>query len=522
MVWGMAVAALIGVASLGDAWRQAWPLPLAHDEAALLLAGETLAQGRLTNPAHPQWEFFEAFHVLHHPTRQAKYPPGQALVLALGYRLGHPLVGVWLVLAGWGAATFWALRPLAGPGWAAGLAVLVVAQAGYHQHFFHQYFGGGLFGLAGSLVFGSVVRLVRGESPPRDGLGHGLGLALLSLVRPFEGLVFALPGLVGEAVWAWRRRDLRDLARRWLGLLGPVVVALGFQAWYNAAVTGTGWQFPYYVYNREYLAAAPDFCWMEARPSPPARHAEFRQSEAFFEEARERAREVPGRAWVDAVQSTLGRLFPHGSWLLLGLGLFYREFRHRPVTRWTLSYLVLLGGIVAVSYPHMITRMFHYVSAWSVVAAALLWQAIPVWTRREALASRPRLRAALATLVWAAALAGVFLRAPGQRPDSPSLFVRQQMGEALRGFAEGPGGRTQVVFVEYGPTNSVERDWVTNGPEIDRQPVIWARSMGDSVNRRLLEYYPTARFWLAEVDSGRRRVRIFTYPERQPVQESSW
>jgi hypothetical protein len=68
--------------------------PNIHDEFSYLLASDTFAHGRLTNPTPPQWRHFEAFYVLMQPTFTSKYGAAQPLFMALGQRLlGTPRAG---------------------------------------------------------------------------------------------------------------------------------------------------------------------------------------------------------------------------------------------------------------------------------------------------------------------------------------------------------------------------------------------------------------------------------------------
>src|SRR6185312_1063320 len=129
--------------------------------------------------------------------------PGQALFLAAGQVALHsPWAGV---LAGCGCfllALYWALRGWMPARWALFGVLLAALRFSVASYWINAYHGGFVPAAGGALILGAYARLQRRASVG-GGVALGLGLAILALTRPFEGVAYATPPL---AMLAWQYR----------------------------------------------------------------------------------------------------------------------------------------------------------------------------------------------------------------------------------------------------------------------------------------------------------------------------
>jgi hypothetical protein len=478
------------------------PIPVVHDEFAHLLAADTFAHGRLANPTHPFWIFFDTIHVNQRPAYMSKYPPGEGAVLAIGELLGNPWIGVLLSVAGMTAAVLWMLFGWLPSRWALLGGILVLAKIGISSYWINSYWGGAVPAIGGALVVGAWARL-RSSEEKKYALLLGAGAFLLANSRPFEGFVLCAVVVSMLVVWLFKAQgpSLRvTMLRLVLPFAGCMVLCGLFLGYYNWRLTGNAFLLPEALNERDY-SRSPDFIWQ--RPASPI-HYSNQQFEVYYNGwtrdfwARNRVDGPWGfakHAGTIVFKAVYFFLWPELCVPLVLLPWILSDRRIRPI--------ILLVGAGFLGSFLVVWFLPHYAAALTGPIFCLIVQMIR-HLRQWRFRGRPVGLAASRVVVLAAIVLSPFHSRGGTiQPEigaPPSISYRAKFAAEL---CATPG--EHLVLVQYSPT-SQSGEWVYNSADIDKSKVVWARVIPGTSLQPLLEYFKDRHVWIAEPDAGPPRM----------------
>jgi hypothetical protein len=346
------------------------------------------------------------------------------------------------------------------------------------------------------------------------------GIALLSITRPYEGLLLSLPVAIVLGRWlvsGKNRPPAAVLLRRAVPPVALILAAVTWLGYYDYRAFGSPFTLPYTVARNTY-AVAPYYIWQPPHSIPKYRHDEMRR---FYTENEllgyDKLHSLRGFIPQTLKKFTLAMiLFFAGTALLPPLILGWRVLFDRRLRLLVLCFPFWIAGMAIGVF-----LIPHYLAPFTAAFYALGLQAT-----RHLRAWKPGGRPAGLTLVRLLVTICVVMAGLRAFAEPLHLAPPEWPGGLWTDFWYGPGKfgvervliedqlerlpGTQLAIVRYSAEHFPMEEWVYNGAEIDGSKVIWAREMDAAANLELIHYYRDRKVWLVQPDSP--SMELSPYP----------
>ncbi len=479
------------------------PRPSIQDEFSYLLASDTFAHGRLSNPALADKSAFESFHILVEPTYASKYPPAQGAAMALGQvAFAKPIVGVWLSLSLACAAICWMLQAWIPPRWAFLMAMICSIKLTFFGRSFEfcdpvgywsqSYFGGAVAALGGALVYGAIRRLLSRQISFRNSAIFFVGISILIFSRPAEGLLCSVPALIMLAKLFYDQIIGKGNFKQ---VLLPGLLALFFtaavQLTVNFAVTGSLFTMPYQLHHSKY-SSMPVLLFQPLSPAIKHSNPQLAKFDQDNIDTYNKEHTFSGfwKYWWTHKAQPFWRFYLD---VYLSIPLLFLPLAVKR--RWMLlAYSALLLELLFLSAETFFSP--HYAAA----SSCLLYLTVAQCMRGMPQFKVNRLRLgkillSISLLGFAlASLCGLFTE---RRVDLNSWYYARAniMNEMSKTKDK------HLVFVRYGPNHFYHHEWVYNEADPDSAKVIWVHEGDAQQNQAVVHRYKGRQLWLLIEDA---------------------
>ncbi len=469
------------------------PQPSIHDEFSYLLGGDTFANGRFANPEHPKKEFFHTFHVLQSPVYASKYPPGSFLFIAIGIWLGNPFFGIWIQALVFGNAMLWACYVFLGNRWAPIAAIAAVLQFCFANYWVLSYWGGLTAAIGGCLAFGGFWKCLSASSIGRRqaAVFCGIGLVLLMITRPYEGLVATASAFSTFycAAILIRKHSFANIFQRFLPTLFLVTLGFIFVLYYNYTITNKPLRFPQSEFSKQYFNGSP-IVSSKTKRFVSIDVGQFKSFYDYYLKPNDMFYKLEDGV-VRKSKMIFSFFFFHYTGIVVLLAI--------PLCWSQKAGFLLLPMIAAwIADVLIVPFMPHYIAPIAPIFVILQFLCL-----RALVLRLPEYRYKI--LVFILLLLCIFIFQLKQRISVPEYinfdflkFANQRMDieSTLR-----ESDQYDCVLVRYSTSSSYLTEWVYNLSNTDEQHVVWAHDLGEK-NIELMQYYPERRFWRLTVGAG--------------------